>query len=116
MHYICAERARKEALALCAWSETLMQRQPEASRQELLTVSPLARLRARLATMPVIEQAKGVLIAEQGCDADEAFDLLRQASQRSNVPVHVLAEQIVGRARQHSVSKPARQAESQPGG
>jgi hypothetical protein len=52
-----AERAQKEALALCAWSEALMQWQPGASKQELLPVSPLARLRARLAAMPVIEQA-----------------------------------------------------------
>jgi AmiR/NasT family two-component response regulator len=40
------------------------------------------------------------LIFQQGCDPDEAFDLLRRASQRSNVPVRVLAEQIVSRAQQ----------------
>jgi hypothetical protein len=95
-----AERARQEALVLCAWSKALIQ--PEAPGQELLTVSPLSRLRARLVTMPVIEQAKGVLMCQQGCDADEAFDLLRRASQRSNVPVRVLAEQIVDSARQPS--------------
>ena len=67
----------------------------EVSAQELLNVSPLARLHARAATMPVIEQAKGILMARQGCGEDEAFDLLRRASQRSNMPVRVLAEQIV---------------------
>ena len=45
--------------------------------------------------MPVIEQAKGILMAQQRCGPDEAFDLLRRASQRANVKVHVLAEQIV---------------------
>jgi hypothetical protein len=95
-----AERARQEALVLCAWSKALIQ--PDAPGQELLTVSPLSRLRARLVTMPVIEQAKGVLISQQGCDADEAFELLRRASQRSNVPVRVLAEQIMRAARQAS--------------
>jgi len=67
----------------------------EVSAQELLAVSRLARLHAQAATMPVIEQAKGVLMAQQGCGEDEAFDLLRRASQRSNTPVRVLAERIV---------------------
>jgi AmiR/NasT family two-component response regulator len=48
-----------------------------------------------MATMPVIEQAKGIVMAQQECGPEEAFDLLRRASQRSNVKVHVLAEQIV---------------------
>jgi hypothetical protein len=38
------------------------------------------QLEARLATLPVIEQAKGILMAKQGCDPDEAFDILRRAS------------------------------------
>ena len=45
--------------------------------------------------MPVIEQAKGILMAQQRCGPDEAFDLLRQASQRFNVPVRVLAARLV---------------------
>lgn len=57
--------------------------------------SEYARLLARLETMPVIEQAKGVLMAQQQCGPEEAFALLRQASQRANVKVHVLATQIV---------------------
>jgi hypothetical protein len=50
---------------------------------------------ARLDSMPVIEQAKGILMAQQGCGPDEAFDLLRRASQRFNVPVRVLAARLV---------------------
>src|SRR5215469_2730158 len=46
-------------------------------------------------TRPVIEQAKGILMAQQRCGPDEAFDLLRRASQRFNVPVRVLAARIV---------------------
>jgi hypothetical protein len=45
--------------------------------------------------MPVIEQAKGILMAQQRCGPDEAFDLLRRASQRFNLPVRVLAAQLV---------------------
>jgi hypothetical protein len=43
----------------------------------------------------VIEQAKGILMAQHGCGPDEAFDLLRRASQRFNVPVRVLAARLV---------------------
>lgn len=45
--------------------------------------------------MPVIEQAKGILMAQHRCGPDEAFDLLRHASQRANVKVSVLAARIV---------------------
>ena len=65
------------------------------SRREILHSSAFARLQARPDSMPVIEQAKGVLMAEQRCGPDEAFDLLRRASQRANVRVSVLAAQIV---------------------
>ena len=68
------------------------------SRREQLHESAYARLQARLETMPVIEQAKGILIAQTGCSPDEAFTLLRQASQRSNVRVSALAASIVDRA------------------
>lgn len=83
------------------------------SRRQLLHESAYARLRAQLETMPVIEQAKGILIAQTGCSPDEAFTLLRQASQRSNVRVSELAASIVDRA----VTKgpvPSRPAPAQP--
>lgn len=41
-------------------------------------------------------QAKGILMEQNGCTADEASGLLRQASQRSNVPVRDLAARIGG--------------------
>ena len=47
--------------------------------------------------MPVIEQAKGIIMGQQRCGPEEAFALLRQASQRTNIKVHVLAAQIVER-------------------
>ena len=65
------------------------------SRREVLHDSAFARLQARMGTLPEIEQAKGVIMAQQGCGPEEAFDLLRRASQRANVKVHVLAAQIV---------------------
>jgi hypothetical protein len=45
----------------------------------------------------MIEQAKGILMAQRSCGPDEAFDLLRRASQRFNVPVRDLAARLVHR-------------------
>jgi AmiR/NasT family two-component response regulator len=42
-------------------------------------------------------------MAQQRCGSEEAFDLLRKASQRANVKVHVLAAQIVA----HVAAPPA---------
>ena len=65
------------------------------SQRQVLHLSAFARLQAKMSTMPLIEQAKGIVMAQQGCGAEEAFDLLRRASQRTNVKLHLLAEQIV---------------------
>lgn len=75
--------------------ETREQSLKARSEREILHDSAYARLQARLDTMPVIEQAKGILMAQQRCGPDEAFDLLRRASQRANVKVSVLAAQMV---------------------
>jgi hypothetical protein len=56
------------------------------------------RLLARLETMPVIEQAKGIIMAQSRCGEAEAFDMLRRASQRSNIPVRDLAARVVAEA------------------
>ena len=47
-----------------------------------LRYSAHARLQARLKSMPVIEQAKGIIMAQFGWPEDKAFDALRRASQR----------------------------------
>ena len=54
-----------------------------------------ASLNPQLSVNPVIEQAKGILMVWCRCGADAAFDLLRGASQRSNVKVSVLAASLV---------------------
>ena len=80
-------RARLEA--------TIEEIQQDRSRPEILHDSAFARLLARLDSMPVVEQAKGILMAQNRCGPDEAFDLLRRASQRANVKVSVLAARMV---------------------
>jgi hypothetical protein len=85
-----SEQARAQARA------TRDQVRRGRSRGQILHDSAFARLHARQQTMPVIEQAKGIVMAQQRCGPDEAFDLLRRASRRTNVKVHELAAQIVG--------------------
>jgi hypothetical protein len=87
-----AQRFEEAKSQLEATAGTFRESRP---RRRILYYSAYARLQAKLDTMPVIEQAKGILMAQQGCGPDEAFDLLRRASQRANVKVHVLAEQMV---------------------
>ena len=69
--------------------------QPSQLQRKPLQQPAYLRLLARLETMPVIEQAKGILMAQSGRSEADAFDLLRRASQRSNVPVRELAAQLV---------------------
>jgi hypothetical protein len=102
-----SERAWQDAQSAWARAQAIQARQDEAvkaSAREPRTGSRSARLEAQLASMPVIEQAKGVLIASQGCDADQAFDLLCRAAQRSNLPVRELAEQMVTKAQRRRAS------------
>jgi hypothetical protein len=65
------------------------------SRREKMRSSAFARPQAGLGCIPVMEQAKGIVMARQGCRPEEAFDLLCLVSQRTHVRVHVLAVQIV---------------------
>jgi hypothetical protein len=97
------EAARVQLRAIAEWIET------GRAQREVLRESGFARMQARLESLPVIEQAKGIVMAEQRCGPEEAFDLLRRASQRANVKVHVLAAQIVAQ-----VASPPAKASAQP--
>ena len=66
----------------------------------------VARLLARLETMPVIEQAKGIIMAKAGRPEAEAFDLLRQVSQRRSVPIQDLAVWIIASTVRHPQPQP----------
>jgi GAF domain-containing protein len=50
----------------------------------------------------IIDQAKGILMATQGCDADAAFELLVKASQRENTKLRDVATRIVSGTVQRS--------------
>ena len=81
-----------------AAQETCRGWQPGPAPQDLLQRPAYARLVARLQTMPVIEQAKGIIMAQSACGDADAFDKLLRASQRSNVPVRELAAQLVAKS------------------
>lgn len=55
----------------------------------------------------VIDQALGVLMVEQKCDAQQAFDLLRRRSQSANRKLHDVAAEVVERASGHPLASPA---------
>jgi len=55
--------------------------------------------------MPVIEQAKGIIMARYGWPEDQAFDALRRASQRENIKVRDLAASIVAQAARSAPAK-----------
>ena len=64
----------------------------------------LRHLRAKVESLPAIEQAKGVLIAQEGCSDERAFDILRRASQRENRKVREIAAEVVDGARRRARS------------
>ena len=54
-----------------------------------------AQLREALVTRDVIRHAEGVLMARHRCSADEAFDLLREDSERSGKKLRDVAREVV---------------------
>ncbi|MET0729517.1 MAG: GAF and ANTAR domain-containing protein [Acidimicrobiales bacterium] len=54
-----------------------------------------SQLRDALASRDLIGQAKGILMARESCTAEEAFDILRRASQRTNRKLRDIASDLV---------------------
>ena len=95
-----AEQLYARVRSACAQAQALCQQAREIKaafppRHEVLRRSEHARLLARLETLPLIEQAKGIIMSQRRCREQEAFDLLRRASQRSNVLMGDLTAKIV---------------------
>ena len=53
------------------------------------------QLEAKAASRDLIGMAKGIIVARQNVSEDEAFDILRRASQRMNVKLRELADRVV---------------------
>lgn len=65
-------------------------------RQERLHLlqEEVEQLRQAIASRPVIDQARGILMATYGCTSDEAWHILREASQLSNTKLRTVAESL----------------------
>lgn len=57
------------------------------------------QLEKKAESRDVIGMAKGIIMSQQQVSDDEAFDILRRASQRMNVKLRELAEQLVDKPR-----------------
>ncbi|WP_345668954.1 ANTAR domain-containing response regulator [Streptomyces similanensis] len=59
----------------------------------------VAQLRQAIASRPVIDQARGILMAAHACTPQQAWDILREASQRTNTKLRSVAARVVASAR-----------------
>ncbi|MEU0169292.1 ANTAR domain-containing protein [Streptomyces iakyrus] len=56
------------------------------------------QLRQAIASRPVIDQARGILMATHGCTSDEAWHILRETSQLSNTKLRDVAAAVTASA------------------
>ena len=74
-------------------------------------VALLDGLEHRLATQPVIEQSKGILIGYFGIDAATAFNMLKRWSSHTNVKLRDISQVLVNTAAATSRADPRRRNE-----
>jgi anti-anti-sigma regulatory factor len=91
---------RDTALILASHASLALASSEAVTLQELRA----AQLRRAIDSRDVIGQAKGILMQRRGITADEAFELLRDLSQRLNVKVADLARALAGRHTELDVS------------
>jgi GAF domain-containing protein len=85
------DRQRKAAELFAAQASAALSIVTRMAGQIALT----GQLREALRSRSVIDQAIGIIMGEQRCDADEAFGLLRSASQHQNRRLRDLAADVV---------------------
>jgi transcriptional regulator with GAF, ATPase, and Fis domain len=64
------------------------------------TATLAEHMRTAMTSRAVIEQAKGIIMGQQRCDADQAFAILTKVSQDSNRKLRDVAAALVARAQQ----------------
>lgn len=90
-----SRRARNDANLLAARAEAAIAEAEQAGRVAVSALAEADDLRRAMQTRGTIDMAKGIIIAVQGVDPETAFDVLRQASQRSHVKLIDVAAKIV---------------------
>ena len=86
-----ADTARRQAVHHCDMAQVEAEHAIEIDRLKL----EVAGLRVALDTRTAIGMAMGMLMARSNLAPDEAFDVLRRASQRTNVKVNIVAAEMV---------------------
>ncbi|MGW1544354.1 ANTAR domain-containing protein [Streptomyces sp. NPDC002309] len=66
----------------------------------------IEHLRRAIASRPVIDQARGILMATHSCTSDEAWHILREASQLSNTKLHTVAAALTSGAASNAPPPP----------
>ncbi|GGL68424.1 hypothetical protein GCM10010129_09730 [Streptomyces fumigatiscleroticus] len=80
----------------------------ERSERLRLLQEEVRQLRHAIVSRPVIDQARGVLMASHACTPVEAWDILREASQLSNTKLHTVAAAITASAEPDGPTPPAK--------
>ncbi|MGV9499748.1 ANTAR domain-containing response regulator [Streptomyces sp. NPDC003642] len=65
------------------------------------------QLRQAIASRPVIDQARGILMATHGCSSDQAWHILRETSQLSNTKLRDVAAAVTASAEADGPAPPA---------
>ncbi|WP_374117695.1 ANTAR domain-containing protein, partial [Streptomyces sp. XM83C] len=91
---------RSEAEDIAGRPGTVAEPQPAPAvpdREERLRLlqEEIAQLRHAIASRPVIDQARGILMATHCCTSEEAWAILREASQLSNTKLRLVATALV---------------------
>ncbi|MDN3250413.1 ANTAR domain-containing protein [Streptomyces mutabilis] len=81
---------------------------PDAELERLRT--EVTQLRQALASRPVIDQARGMIMAIGRCTPEQAWDVLVVVSQHNNVKLHTVARQLVDTTAGHRLPPPIRRA------
>lgn len=68
----------------------------------------LVQLRRAMETRPVIDMARGVLMASFGLSPDDAWGVLVSISQNTNTKLHLVAEEVVSAVTEGRIPKPFR--------
>ncbi|MFD8430407.1 ANTAR domain-containing protein [Streptomyces coelicoflavus] len=69
-----------------------------------------AQLHHALHSRPVIDQARGMIMAVGRCTPEQAWDVLVTVSQHSNTRLRLVAQQLVATTAGHSLPAPIRRA------
>lgn len=90
-HLLELPRVRVEPVPATGASDTASGSTEEPADERALLRTQLHHRERRLASLPDIEQAKGMLMQDLGLDAQQAFDTLVRLSQQTNTKLRVVA-------------------------